>query len=308
MSPIPQLLQDCLGSAKISVEGASLSGNILTDSRGRRYFAKTGYGAAAAAQMRGEARGLVAMARTAPGLAPEFIVSCSTSKSDSKEQCAMLSQYFDLGRGGDQRELARRIAQMHTPLSKLQSKGDQEPLGYGFPVPTHCGATEQDNTWEQSWEDFFRDRRLGDLVRRIDEPQITKEWEELQKKCVPHPARMYLLLIFVRAVPLLLRDFSPAPEPVILHGDLWSGNKGFDTITGQNVIFDPACYYGHNEADLGIMHMFGGRSRSVHSHQRIEPDLDQDFPRCSSTSIIKSTLDQSHTTRRDKSCTSCIII
>jgi fructosamine-3-kinase len=24
------------------------------------------------------------------------------------------------------------------------------------------------------------------------------------------------------------------------------------------VIFDPACYYGHNEADLGITHMFGG--------------------------------------------------
>lgn len=59
-------------------------------------------------------------------------------------------------------------------------------------------------------------------------------------------------------VPLLLHSFSPAPQPVILHGDLWSGNAGYDETTCTPVIFDPASYYGHNEADLGITHMFGG--------------------------------------------------
>lgn len=61
-----------------------------------------------------------------------------------------------------------------------------------------------------------------------------------------------------RAISLLLRDIQPRPHPVILHGDLWSGNKGVDGDTGQPVVYDPSSYYGHNEADLGIMHMFGG--------------------------------------------------
>ena len=62
-----------------------------------------------------------------------------------------------------------------------------------------------------------------------------------------------------RAIPLLLSSIDPPPKPVILHGDLWSGNVGLDSKTRSPVIFDPACYYGHNEADLGITHMFGGQ-------------------------------------------------
>ena len=52
-------------------------------------------------------------------------------------------------------------------------------------------------------------------------------------------------------------------QPSLLHGDLWSGNHGVAlTEAGESlpVIFDPACYYGHDEADFGIAHMFGGLS------------------------------------------------
>ena len=55
-------------------------------------------------------------------------------------------------------------------------------------------------------------------------------------------------------------------QPVLLHGDLWvrgiiegkkystystsqSGNAGVDQRTQKPVIFDPASYYGHNEAE-----------------------------------------------------------
>lgn len=135
---------------------------------------------------------------------------------------------------------------------------------YGFPVPTHCGATEQDNTWEESWEVFWRDRRLGNLVNRIGDKEINALWEDMKRK----------------AVPLLLHSFSPAPQPVILHGDLWSGNAGYDETTSSPVIFDPASYYGHNEADLGITHMFGGFSYEFYDeyhqvHPRSSPYYDE---------------------------------
>ena len=48
------------------------------------------------------------------------------------------------------------------------------------------------------------------------------------------------------------------PEPaVLLHGDLWSGNASANE-KGAPVIFDPACYYGHREAEFGMMRLFGG--------------------------------------------------
>ncbi len=44
---------------------------------------------------------------------------------------------------------------------------------------------------------------------------------------------------------------------VLLHGDLWSGNAAADE-KGEPIIYDPASYYGHREAEIGMMRMFGG--------------------------------------------------
>ena len=48
-------------------------------------------------------------------------------------------------------------------------------------------------------------------------------------------------------------------EKPALHGDSWSGNFSF--VNGKPYIFDPACYVGHSESDLGIARMFGGFPR-----------------------------------------------
>lgn len=50
-------------------------------------------------------------------------------------------------------------------------------------------------------------------------------------------------------------------RPVVVHGDLWSGNHGRGRIgTGpvEEVVFDPSSCYAHSEFDFGIMGMFGG--------------------------------------------------
>ena len=39
--------------------------------------------------------------------------------------------------------------------------------------------------------------------------------------------------------------------------DFWSG-KAAANEKGEPVIFDPASYYGHREAEIGMMRLFGG--------------------------------------------------
>jgi len=48
----------------------------------------------------------------------------------------------------------------------------------------------------------------------------------------------------------------------VVHGDLWSGNRGKGTIGSdggiEEVVFDPSACYAHSEFEFGIMGMFGG--------------------------------------------------
>ncbi|KAL1409469.1 fructosamine 3 kinase [Vanrija albida] len=226
--PLHPLLAEAFRSASIDPHTLPpASGNIIRTSTAA-YFAKTGSGPTVA-QMRGEAASLRAMAASAPaGLVPAVI-----GYAESEGEAGMVSAYAEGTRGpAFQRRLGEALAAMHCPGESQQ---------YGFELPTHCGATAQDNAWNGSWEAFFRDQRLGALVAQIRDARVSALWEELK----------------AGALPLLLRDFRPPPQPVILHGDLWSGNVAAGA-KGEPVIFDPASYYGHGEADLGITRMFGG--------------------------------------------------
>ena len=59
--------------------------------------------------------------------------------------------------------------------------------------------------------------------------------------------------------------------PALIHGDLWSGNLIADEA-GSPALIDPAAYYGHREAELGMMTLFGGFGGRVYEA------YDQAFP------------------------------
>ena len=59
--------------------------------------------------------------------------------------------------------------------------------------------------------------------------------------------------------------------PALIHGDLWSGNVLIDQ-GGHPVLIDPAAYYGHRKAELGMMSLFGHFSEEVwRSYERAYP-------------------------------------
>ena len=60
-------------------------------------------------------------------------------------------------------------------------------------------------------------------------------------------------------------------KPSLLHGDLWGGNYMVDE-TGSAVLIDPAVYYGHREADLGMTKLFGGFGSEFYQ------SYDEEFP------------------------------
>ncbi|WWC73403.1 uncharacterized protein I206_107370 [Kwoniella pini CBS 10737] len=242
------------------------NGIYLHKSTGQKYFTKVQFDIE---QMKGEIEGLKEMYKTAgnTGLIPKVL---GFKINQDKKESVMVTQYFELNSSSSskeefQKELGFKLSKMHNLPPEKEEKGkDKDKSNYnnnekdkfGFYVNTHCGITKQNNEFTENWEEFFRDKRLGDLINRIEDSTINKEWEIMKEKTIP----------------ILLRSFNPPPKPVVLHGDLWSGNKGFDLISKSVVIFDPACYFGHNEADLGITHMFGGFTKDFYdSYHSIHP-------------------------------------
>ena len=147
-----------------------------------------------------------------------------------------------------------------TKLAKLHSTPAPAPAGhaqakFGFPVPTCCGSTEQPNGYKDSWAEFYAENRLRAILRASQrsngsDAELARMVEDTAAKVVPR---------------LLGDDHLNGGRgvvPVVVHGDLWSGNKAKGRIAGQGgveeVVFDPSACYAHSEYELGIMQMFGG--------------------------------------------------
>jgi len=128
---------------------------------------------------------------------------------------------------------------------------------YGFGHDNFLGASAQQNTWHGSWLDFWRECRLGAQLA-------------MWRRQADHGDE--LLTLGGRLLDRLHVYLDAVCEPgVLLHGDLWSGNAAADHA-GSPVIYDPASYYGHREAEFGMMRLFGGFGPRVEAaYQEVWP-------------------------------------
>ena len=162
----------------------------------------------------------------------------------------LLLSWLDLQAGDHDWEerFGRTLAQMH-----LATRHDR----FGLPVDNWLGGSVQENGWSRDWSEFWQERRLA--------PQLTR-----LKGILPGDDVLLRALSGVQTrVPELLQGLQPMP--VLLHGDLWSGNVAAD-VRGRPVVLDPAAYYGHHEAEFGMLRLFGGfSSRCEAAYREILP-------------------------------------
>jgi len=206
----------------------------VTTGSGRQLFAKTGSNAVAET-FPGEAEGLRALAKAAPGLRIPEVIGLAPGVLLLEWLWARADNEVD---ASSWRDLAAGLCQLHRGPKTSPSARPS----YGFRCDNHIGATPQKNTRTSDWVTFFRDCRLQPQCMLARKNGV---WERTWD--AP----------FDRLLKALDDRLPSQPSPSLVHGDLWSGNLMF-THTGQPAIFDPAAYYGHREVDLAMAKMFGG--------------------------------------------------
>lgn len=214
----------------------------------------------------GEFASLNAIADVVPGFCPRAL---GWGSLDHGKGYFLVTEFLDLtGRSRSssttksKTSFAQRLGKLHTTPAPSESAGKR----YGFPVPTYCGNTRQPNNFHDSWAEFYANGRLL-MILKESEGKNGSDTE--LRDLVTRTAEV--------VVPRLLADdhlgydrdgHGEGIYPVVVHGDLWSGNASQGRIVKSSadeeeekeggVVYDPSACYAHNEYELGIMHMFGG--------------------------------------------------
>ncbi|KAI9711055.1 MAG: hypothetical protein M1828_001982 [Chrysothrix sp. TS-e1954] len=263
-SAIAKLLSLDLKSTTVSSSGgvgmsSASTAKITTkleDGSKKDYFMKTATGSEAEIMFKGEHASLNALHDAVPDLCPASIGQGKLADSPGKS--FLVTDFLDLssrrtGGASAAPSLAAKMAKLHTTPAPVPT-GFKKPM-FGFPETTCCGDTPQPNDYRESWADFYAENRLRFILNQCirmhgKEKDLTSLVETTIGKVVP------------RLIGDDHLNGGKGVTPVVVHGDLWSGNASRGTIGGrgdpQDVVYDPSAAYAHNEYDLGIMKMFGG--------------------------------------------------
>ena len=164
------------------------------------------------------------------------------------ERSFLILEYMELSSRGDARLLGEQLAALHRCKGKA----------FGFAQDNYIGTTPQFNTWKDDWVTFWRKQRLGFQLQLAAENGYEGQLQSLGEKLLD-------------ALPVFFGGH--APQPSLLHGDLWSGNHAY-IAKGSPVIFDPAAYYGDRECDLAMTELFGGFHADFYTAYRASWPLD----------------------------------
>jgi len=223
-----------------SVGGGCISAAAIVETTAGRFFTKSNDTPGLFAA---EAAGLRALRDSGTSLhVPEVILAREPGSGPGM----LVTTVVEAGRPG--RDFDRRVGIGLAELHRCTANR------FGFEGDNHCGATSQPNPWTDGWVAFYRDHRIGHQVRLATKAGLLDRQD--RSRC--------------EALQDKLQDLLGSDEgPALIHGDLWSGNL-LCAADGTPALIDPAAYFGHREAELGMMTLFGGFSRAVYDAYETE--------------------------------------
>jgi fructosamine-3-kinase len=229
------------------VSGGSIHRSWQIDDGTNRYFVKTNE-ILSAPIFAAEARGLRELSAAGVLRTPTFVTLGQT-----ETLAFLVLEHVDLAplEQASGTSLGAALAQLH------RVTGD----AFGWHEDNFIGATPQHNAPHPGWPHFFGERRLRPQLQLAQHNGMDKSLAA--KGCA-----------VIERIGGLFIDYRPAPS--LLHGDLWSGNAGQDSM-GAPVIYDPACYYGDRETDIAMAELFGGFPASFYAAYRIAWPLDSGY-------------------------------
>jgi fructosamine-3-kinase len=175
-----------------------------------------------------EADGLSELQRAAAVRVPRVLARGSAG---SDAWLAMEWLEFEPARTDTAHALGRQLAALHRHTAEQ----------FGWHRDNTIGLTPQINTRDHDWIRFLRDRRLVFQLELAAQNGYTGELQGEGARLARH-------------IEDLFQDY--APQPSLLHGDLWGGN--WASVDGEPIVFDPAVHYGDRECDLAMTRLFGG--------------------------------------------------
>ena len=150
-------------------------------------------------------------------------------------------------------------------LCKLHEFKNQ---AYGLREDNYLGISPQKNSpvillQDGPWARFFFEYRILPPLAMIKKREWNSQWQQLVDKAF-----------------ILMEEDLPDPKSgaSLLHGDLWCGNYLVDQA-GEIAVVDPAIYYGHPEAELAMMNLFGGFPQEVFDYYLQQNPPSKNFAR-----------------------------
>ncbi|KAA3629195.1 MAG: fructosamine kinase family protein [Proteobacteria bacterium] len=230
-----------------SIGGGCINSAYAVDAGERRFFVKINR-AQRLAMFEAELAGLAELAATQTVRVPAPI--CAGTSGDHAFLAMEFLQLDGNGRGSAER-LGHQLAALHRSSSDC----------FGWQRDNTIGSTPQINTPSTDWIDFWREHRLGYQLRLAAR-------NGSGARLIDRGNRLKEL------VPGLFADY--APQPSLLHGDLWGGNWA-TTAGGEPVLFDPAVYFGDRETDLAMTELFGGFPPTFYAAYKSSWPLDSGY-------------------------------